>query len=154
MFIFVYYLCSLVIIGAMVAGSTTIISRLLVGTEINVWYKDSICPKCKKVISLNEQIPIFSYLKSKGVCTNCNTRFGNRDFIIELVSLLVLLGAYLFTYKSLWVGLILGVAYNIEMILFILVYHKRERGFFVNYIFSVLFSFVMLLMLSVIRFMC
>lgn len=149
-----YFICSFVIIGAMVAGSTTVISRLLSGTKVNVWYKESICSECNQVIPMKEQIPFFTYLKNRGRCCNCKTNFGNRDFLVELITLIVLGIAYLISYQTIYVGLILSVFYLVEMFVLILVFHKREKKFGINLCYSVVFSVVMLSMLSVVKFIC
>lgn len=144
-------MASIVIILTMVSGATTIISRLLKGNTVNVWYSKSICPVCQTEIPLKKQIPIISYLFAKGRCEHCNTKFGKKDLFIEVFTLIVLLAGFVMTYKSVYVGVYLGIIFNIEIILMMLIFKIREKKFLVNYLFSAIFSFVMLLSLSLLN---
>jgi prepilin signal peptidase PulO-like enzyme (type II secretory pathway) len=44
----------------------------------------SICPKCKKELSLAELIPLYSYIKQKGKCTHCKKKIPSRYLYTEL----------------------------------------------------------------------
>ena len=43
----------------------------------------SFCPKCKKKISWDENIPIYSWIKLKGKCSKCNKAISIKYPLIE-----------------------------------------------------------------------
>ncbi len=46
----------------------------------------SFCPKCNKKISWNENIPIYSWIKLKGKCSNCDKKISIKYPLTELAT--------------------------------------------------------------------
>ncbi len=55
----------------------------------------SACPSCKRQLSWFENIPLFSYLALRGRCRTCGTRISIQYPLVELVTALIWLGAFL-----------------------------------------------------------
>ncbi len=85
--------------------SSVFILFLLIGSFLNVLIyripreedvvvKRSNCPKCKKLISWKENIPIFSYLFLFGKCKNCKEKISIKYPFIELLT--AVLGSFVY----------------------------------------------------------
>lgn len=140
---------SFYIIGAY---ATTDILRLLKGSTLSVNATDCYCPICHKKITLKNQIPIFSYLKNRGVCYYCNSPIPIFDLFLELFLFITLSGISLILNFS-WTAYILCIAfYETTKIFFLFFYGHREKDFGKNLFLSlrnniVLFSLIAFLFL-------
>ena len=54
------------------------------------------CPKCKKMISWYDNIPLLSYLILGGKCRNCSTKYSFRYFFVELLTGILFVLFYLY----------------------------------------------------------
>ena len=54
----------------------------------------SFCPKCKKLITWKDNIPIISYLLLNGKCRNCKRKISTQYLIIELITTIYFLVIY------------------------------------------------------------
>ena len=54
----------------------------------------SFCPKCKKLITWKDNIPIISYLLLNGKCRNCKKKISTQYLIIELITIIYFLVIY------------------------------------------------------------
>ncbi|MEE9133365.1 MAG: prepilin peptidase [Gemmatimonadota bacterium] len=55
----------------------------------------SACPSCKRQLSWFENIPLFSYLALRGRCRTCGTRISIQYPLVELITALIWLGAFI-----------------------------------------------------------
>ena len=54
----------------------------------------SFCPKCKKLITWKDNIPIISFLLLNGKCRNCKKKISTQYLIIELITIIYFLVIY------------------------------------------------------------
>lgn len=66
------------------AYATTDILRLTKYYNIAIKSSKCYCPSCQIPIRISDQIPIFSYIKNKGRCKNCNAKIPKIEFFLEL----------------------------------------------------------------------
>lgn len=150
--IIIYFsiLISFIVIGAY---ATTDVSRLLKGAVTTVSDPFCYCGHCHHKLKLSAQIPVFSYLHSRGRCIYCQNPIPFTDILPEILlpvgfTLIVLLmGLSLRGFIS---CILLFESYKIIMILKC---HRRETRFFSNLVVSlinnlVIFSFLGLLFLT------
>ena len=52
--------------------------------KLSILHPRSFCPKCKTSISVINNIPLISWLKLRGKCSQCNKRIPFKYFLIEL----------------------------------------------------------------------
>lgn len=139
------------------AYATTDILRLLDGAELPVWKSSCHCPVCRQKIRLADQIPIFSYVHSKGKCRNCNSKIPLSDMFLELF---IITG---FTILSLcmdfsWQCLIACICiYELLKVGCILAFGVRKDGFVKNFVysfFSNLLTFMLISFLFLLRHLC
>ena len=55
----------------------------------------SMCPKCKKIISWKNNIPLISFLLLRGRCANCHTRISWRYPVVEFMTGILFVWWYL-----------------------------------------------------------
>ncbi len=67
------------------AMATTDILRQLNGSKTSVFDVNCYCSNCNHKIPLSQQIPIFSYLFSKGKCKFCGNKIGIENFLLETI---------------------------------------------------------------------
>ena len=67
------------------AYATTDILRLLKGHPVSVENNHCFCESCGCRLTLRQQIPIFSYLASRGKCKNCGHAISPGNFILEVL---------------------------------------------------------------------
>lgn len=67
------------------AYATTDILRLLKGHPVSVGNSDCFCEFCGCRLTLRQQIPIFSYLFSRGKCRSCGHVISPGNFILEVL---------------------------------------------------------------------
>jgi leader peptidase (prepilin peptidase)/N-methyltransferase len=131
------------------AYATTDILRLLKGSQLSVWDKNCYCPVCKEQIRLIDQIPIISYIISKGRCRKCNSKIPLSDLWLEAVIFIALSGysiAYDFSYNSLVVSI---VFYEMLKIFCCAIYGVRDNDFFKNFIVSLLVNIAIFGLLAI-----
>ena len=54
----------------------------------------SFCPKCNKIITWKDNVPIISFLFLKGKCRNCNKKISSQYLTVEVISILLFLSIY------------------------------------------------------------
>ena len=54
--------------------------------DLSIITPRSFCPKCKKKLTIRENIPLISYLFQRGKCLNCNAYISFRYPFIELIT--------------------------------------------------------------------
>ena len=79
----------------------------------------SYCPKCKKLISWYDNIPVISYLFIKGKCRECKKEISKKYLLIELLTILSFILIYFFYGISLTTVLLLILALLFIIIFFI-----------------------------------
>jgi leader peptidase (prepilin peptidase)/N-methyltransferase len=62
--------------------------------EISIVHPRSFCGSCKQAIKFYHNIPVISWLVLRGHCASCKIFFGWRNFIIELIFMLVSLAIF------------------------------------------------------------
>ena len=79
----------------------------------------SFCPKCKKLITWKDNIPIISYLFLNGKCRRCKKKISPQYLIVELIAITYFLGIYYLFGISLTtlLFLILGLSFIIIFII-------------------------------------
>lgn len=144
-FIRTVIICSFFIWGAY---ATTDILRLLKGAKLQVWKSSCYCPICGTKIRLINQIPVFSYVCSKGKCRKCNNRIPLFDLCLELSIIIGFTVIALYTNFS-WKCLIFCiVAYEMLKILCICVFGRRVHEFAKNLIYSMFSNIIIFLLIS------
>lgn len=94
----IFFLPMISVLGAILGSfSNVIIHRLPLGESIVT--PRSHCPKCKKLVTWKDNIPIISYLVLRGKCRNCSQPIGIRYFLVEIIM------AVLFATVTLTVGI-------------------------------------------------
>lgn len=145
---FAIYFC-FYIIGAY---ATTDILRLLKNSTTPVNAPDCYCPICHNKIKLQNQLPIFAYLKNHGKCAYCKSPIPFSDLFLEIFlffTLSVSCTCLQFTWTAFFVCLAI---YESTKLLFCLYYGVRQDSFFKNLLIStknncVLFLFIAILFL-------
>ena len=62
----------------------------------------SFCPKCKKLITWKDNIPIISFLFLNGKCRRCKKKISPQYLIVELIAITYFLGIYYLFGIKLW----------------------------------------------------
>lgn len=136
------------------AYATTDILRLLRGATVPVLDQKCYCPICDHQLKLTDQLPIISYLLSKGKCRYCAAAIPVSNLIPEILlftgfSLLNILTGFQ------WTGYILtAVTYESLKFLAILRYGARRDGFFKNLCLSILQNIILFLLLAFLYLIC
>jgi leader peptidase (prepilin peptidase)/N-methyltransferase len=68
----------------------------------SIFFPGSHCPKCGKKIKFYDNIPVLSFILLKGKCRFCKSQISIQYPLVELLTTILFLGAYL------WQGLSLG----------------------------------------------
>jgi len=63
--------------------------------NLSIIYPNSHCPKCKKEIKWYDNVPVFSYLILGGRCRYCKIKITPRYLIVEVLTAILFLSAYL-----------------------------------------------------------
>jgi len=61
----------------------------------SVVYPPSYCPRCKAKINALDMFPILNYLWLRGRCQKCSSKFSIRYPVVELLTGIILLGAFI-----------------------------------------------------------
>lgn len=87
--------CIMIFIMGTVFGSffTLAVYRIPLGLDIT--HSRSFCPNCNHKLKFRDLIPIFSYISLKGKCRYCGEKVRIRYLILEVLSGIVFLVAYL-----------------------------------------------------------
>ena len=72
------------------AYATTDILRLTKGNSISINEKGCYCPICHTKLKLFRQIPIFSFLVSKGTCINCKEKIPRIELFLEIFIFIIM----------------------------------------------------------------
>lgn len=120
------------------AYATTDILRLLKGHPVSVGNSDCFCESCGCKLTLRQQIPIFSYLLSRGRCKNCGSAISPGNFIPEvLFTFIFTLAAVVTGFRpTVWVFCI--IFYETVKLFCIIFFGKRGRELAKGLLFSLL----------------
>lgn len=131
------------------AYATTDILRLLKGCSVSINEPFCYCPICQNKISLKDQLPIISYLKNHGCCSNCKSHIPISDLFMEIYLFLSLSSISILFHFS-WVAYILCIlCYESTKIVFILICGHREQHFCRNLFASVRNNIVIFLLVGI-----
>lgn len=132
----------LFIFGAALGSFVNVIA-LRYNTGLSYLKGSSSCLFCGKLLLWHELIPLFSFLKLKGRCSSCYSRFSTQYFLVEIVSGLFLVLLFIKLGLSLNFFL-LSIIYFILTIIFIYdLWHKiiPDSFVFMFILLSFLYSF-------------
>ena len=79
----------------------------------------SFCPKCNKLITWKDNIPIISFLFLRGRCRNCNKKISSQYLLVEAMSVLLFLIIYIIYGLSITTLLLLILSLSFLIIFFI-----------------------------------
>ena len=79
----------------------------------------SFCPKCNKLITWKDNIPIISFLFLRGRCRNCNKKISSQYLLVEAMSVLLFLIIYILYGLSITTLLLLILSLSFLIIFFI-----------------------------------
>lgn len=122
-------------------GSTADILRLTRGIVPKQLDGECVCSICGKIISPQNQIPIYSYIKNKGKCTNCNMPIPRISFILEIVIPCVIMIIAFKTFFSASTFTFAFIFYQLIKIAVILIYGRQENSFIKRNVVSLLYNF-------------
>lgn len=118
--------------------ATTNILRLTSGNNLSVLSSKCYCDNCGKSISPFFQLPIVSYIICKGKCKICKAKIPGFPLFLEII---ILIGMFLlfFCFDFSVFGVTIGfLYYEVLRIIVIVKKGKRNTGFALQYIISVL----------------
>ena len=136
------------------AYATTDILRLLKGSDIPIWHQNCYCPVCEHRLRLLDQLPIISYITSKGKCRYCAATIPISNLIPEL---LFLSGFSLLNFLTgfQWYSYLLTIlVYEGIKILAIILLGPRENQFTKNLLVSLLQNLVIFTLLGFFYLIC
>ncbi len=120
------------------AYATTDILRLLKGHPVSVGNKDCFCESCGCKLTLRQQIPIFSYLFSRGRCGHCGNAISSGNFILEALFTVVFTFAAVITGFRPVVWIFCIIFYESVKLLCVVLFGKRGRELIQSLLFSLL----------------
>jgi prepilin signal peptidase PulO-like enzyme (type II secretory pathway) len=88
--------------GALLGSFTTMLVWRLHNDEKGIWTGRSKCPKCKKILSALELIPLVSWLIQKGTCKKCGKKIPVFYPLVELVFIISGILFVQFFYSEIW----------------------------------------------------
>ena len=118
------------------AYATTDILRLLEGHPVSVGNSDCFCESCGCKLTLRQQIPIFSYLSSRGKCINCGHAISPGNFVLEVLFTAVFILAAVITDFRPAVWFFCIVFYESVKLICVIYYGKRGRELAKGLLFS------------------
>jgi prepilin signal peptidase PulO-like enzyme (type II secretory pathway) len=136
------------------ATPTTDILRLLKGSQSAINTINSRCASCNHIIRHWEQLPIMSYLLSRGKCRYCNEKIPKQSLFLEAATFCMMVGVTA-AFQFRFIGVALSfLCYELMKAGFILRYGAREKSFLKELIISLgynvgffgLFAFMSLLL--------
>src|SRR3989344_2300934 len=113
----------LFILGAAIGSFINVIA-LRYNSGLSFLKGSSVCLSCSKPLKWYELIPLFSYLKLKGRCASCFTKFSIQYFLMELISGIAFVWIA-FNFQSILEFLLLSIIYCLLSIIFI--YDLRHK---------------------------
>ncbi|MCS7244133.1 MAG: prepilin peptidase [Candidatus Calescibacterium sp.] len=105
---------SIVFVFGAVFGSFINVLNYRLPLEMDVVFKPSFCPKCKRNIKWYHNIPIISYLYLGGKCAYCRESIAIGYFLIELLTAFSFLAFYLL-YGVTWDFIVLCLFFIISL---------------------------------------
>ncbi len=134
---FLFKILFIVLISYVIGGySTADILRLINGVCPNQLDNICICPSCGKQIPGENQIPIYSYIKNKGKCKNCDMPIPKISFILEIVipfSIIIIAAINNFAASTFVFAFIF---YQMLKAIIIIIFKKQNNSFCKRFIIS------------------
>jgi len=123
----------------MIGGlATTNMLRLLNGNTLGIFSAKCYCQNCGMKIVFFNQLPIVSYIASRGKCRQCKTPIPVSALILEIV-IFAGMSAITSIFHFSYLGVVLSFCfYEIVKIVLIIINGRRENEAFKQYIFSVI----------------
>ena len=88
------YVVLFFLLGALLGGVYTVLIHR-VPNQIAIKKMAVFCPNCNGKLKFVDIIPIFSYLKLRGKCRNCDIKISRQYLLIEVLTALTFAGLYL-----------------------------------------------------------
>jgi len=82
------------LMGPVLGSFTTMLSYRL-PRGLSIISPPSTCPSCKTRLGLRDLVPLLSFLCAHGKCRHCGAAIGRRYFVIESLTTLACLAAFL-----------------------------------------------------------
>ncbi len=89
--------------------------------KISIIHPRSYCPNCNNTIKIIDNIPIFSWLRLKGRCSNCNKKISLRYITVEIAFAIIFTtctSAYSY-FNNNAIDLLLNLSTSVFLILFV-----------------------------------
>ncbi|MCK4592976.1 prepilin peptidase [bacterium] len=83
-----------ILVLGLVVGSFANVLIYRIPRGISILRPSSFCPECKKALTVNEKIPVLSYLTLGGKCSHCGKKISPRYPVVELGNALGWLGIF------------------------------------------------------------
>ncbi len=81
------------VIGLVLGSFTTMLSYRI-PRRLSIVSPPSQCPKCHAPLKVRDLVPVFSWLLEKGRCRHCGERISPRYLVIELVTTVAVMAAF------------------------------------------------------------
>lgn len=130
------------------AFATTDIIRLLAGSELSHSARNCYCASCGTKIPLWRQIPIFSYIQSRGVCHVCGAKIPRREVFLEIFlfgGMALLAAVTQFSWVGYWLDVLL---YQGTKVVFLIHFGIRKKRFVGELIRSICWECFVFLMIA------
>ena len=118
--------------------ATTNMLRLVKGSTLHVFSSNCACPHCGMRIGPLNQMPIVSFFANRGKCKKCKNPIPKDALLLEIV---VFVGmsviSWIFHFTPFGV-LMAFCYYELIKVICVLLYGRREKSFFSQYLFSFL----------------
>ncbi|MDD5644731.1 MAG: prepilin peptidase [bacterium] len=143
-----FFLCAAYFILGLIAGSFFNVCIYRMPRGLSILKPRSHCPECNSGISWYDNIPLISYIFLKGKCRKCGKRIKSLYFIVEFLTAVLFLSAYLCsdsvpeTIFKIVLFSVLIIASFIDIQHFIIPDESSAAGFVFALFMSVLFPYL------------
>ena len=89
--------------------------------KISISYPRSFCPKCRKPIKIIDNIPVLSWIRLRGKCSNCNKQISYKYILIEIsFAILFTICTYSYTFlNNNFLNIVFSLSTSIFLIIFV-----------------------------------
>ena len=148
------YIVTILIFYVLGAYATTDIKRLSEDSSVSVTDGKCYCPHCHYEIPLWRQIPLLSYIFSKGKCANCAAPIPYDEPLLEAV---ILLGCTLIIFAghfSIPAIFLTAIFYESVKTVYLLRKGIRRQSFLKQLLMSLLFNLFLFILIGLILLIC